>query len=76
MGKAFQRATRDAVVARDEVGGQEPAELAALATGLPRPDGGRFYEAWLRNAAALLVPIGTFTTAGTSHSGQVCRRRT
>jgi hypothetical protein len=30
------------------------------ATGLPRLDGGRFYEAWLRNPAGLLVPIGTF----------------
>jgi len=30
------------------------------ATGLPRLDGGRFYEAWLRNAAGVLVPIGTF----------------
>ena len=26
------------------------------ATGLPRLDGGRFYEAWLRNAAGVLVP--------------------
>jgi hypothetical protein len=30
------------------------------ATGLPRRAGGRFYEAWLRNAAGALVPIGTF----------------
>jgi hypothetical protein len=30
------------------------------ATGLPRLDGGRFYEAWLRNEAGALVPIGTF----------------
>jgi hypothetical protein len=30
------------------------------ATGLPRLAGGRFYEAWLRNAAGVLVPIGTF----------------
>jgi anti-sigma factor RsiW len=30
------------------------------ATGLPRLDRGRFYEAWLRNRAGLLVPIGTF----------------
>jgi anti-sigma factor RsiW len=30
------------------------------ATGLPRLDGGRFYEAWLRNRAGVLVPIGTF----------------
>jgi len=30
------------------------------ATRLPRLAGGRFYEAWLRNAAGVLVPIGTF----------------
>jgi hypothetical protein len=30
------------------------------ATGLPRLDGGRFYEAWLRNDAGMLVPVGTF----------------
>jgi hypothetical protein len=30
------------------------------ATGLPRLEGSRFYEAWLRNATGVLVPIGTF----------------
>jgi anti-sigma factor RsiW len=30
------------------------------ACGLPRLDGGRFYEAWLRNRAGVLVPVGTF----------------
>jgi hypothetical protein len=30
------------------------------ATGLPRLDRGRFYEAWLRSGAGVLVPIGTF----------------
>ena len=30
------------------------------AAGLPRLDGDRFYEAWLRNDAGVLVPIGTF----------------
>ena len=30
------------------------------ATGLPRRDKGLFYEAWLKNAAGTLVPIGTF----------------
>lgn len=30
------------------------------ATGLPRVAGGRYYEAWLRNSAGVLVPIGTF----------------
>jgi anti-sigma-K factor RskA len=30
------------------------------ASGLPRLDRGRFYQAWLRNGAGVLVPIGTF----------------
>ena len=30
------------------------------ATGLPRLDGGRFYQAWLRDASGALVPVGTF----------------
>ncbi len=30
------------------------------AKGLPRRDNGRYYEAWLKNSAGLLVPIGTF----------------
>jgi hypothetical protein len=30
------------------------------ATGLPRLDDGEFYEAWLRSADGVLVPIGTF----------------
>lgn len=30
------------------------------ATGLPRLADGRFYEAWLRNGAGVLVPVGTF----------------
>src|ERR1700712_4342166 len=30
------------------------------ANGLPRRDGGEFYEAWLKNGAGVLVPIGTF----------------
>ena len=30
------------------------------ATGLPRRDNGLYYEAWLKNAAGVLVPIGTF----------------
>jgi len=30
------------------------------ATGLPRLDKGRFYEAWLKNDSGVLVPIGTF----------------
>jgi Anti-sigma-K factor rskA, C-terminal len=30
------------------------------ATGLPRLENGRFYQAWLRDSADVLVPIGTF----------------
>ena len=30
------------------------------ATGLPRLDNGRFYEAWLRNPEGILVSVGTF----------------
>ena len=30
------------------------------ASGLPRRQGSLFYEAWLRNPAGVLVPIGTF----------------
>ncbi|HKB20167.1 MAG TPA: anti-sigma factor [Gaiellaceae bacterium] len=33
------------------------------ATGLPRRQGRLFYEAWLRNAQGVLVPIGTFNDA-------------
>ncbi|HEX9258887.1 MAG TPA: anti-sigma factor [Acidimicrobiales bacterium] len=32
------------------------------ASGLPRLDGGRFYQAWLKSADGVLVPIGTFHT--------------
>jgi hypothetical protein len=30
------------------------------ATGLPRLADGRFYQAWLKNAVGVLVPVGTF----------------
>ncbi|MDT4980759.1 MAG: hypothetical protein QOG07_2638 [Pseudonocardiales bacterium] len=30
------------------------------AKGLPRRDGGAYYEAWLKNSAGVLVPVGTF----------------
>jgi hypothetical protein len=30
------------------------------ATGLPRLDGDRFYEAWLQSSTGVLVPLGTF----------------
>jgi hypothetical protein len=35
-------------------------EIHLDATGLPRLDSGRFYQAWLRNPDGVLVPIGTF----------------
>jgi Anti-sigma-K factor rskA len=34
--------------------------IQVAATGLPRLDKGRFYEAWLRNSSGVLVPVGTF----------------
>ena len=33
------------------------------ATGLPNLQNGRYYQAWLRNAAGILVPVGTFNDA-------------
>ena len=33
------------------------------ATGLPHLKNGRYYEAWLKNPAGILVPIGTFNDA-------------
>jgi Anti-sigma-K factor rskA/Sigma-70 region 2 len=33
------------------------------ATGLTRLDNGRYYQAWLKNAAGTLVPVGTFNDA-------------
>jgi hypothetical protein len=33
------------------------------ATGLPRLANGRYYEAWLKNPAGILVPVGTFNQA-------------
>ena len=38
------------------------------ATGLPRLENGRFYEAWLRNTAGVLVPIGTFNEGRKGHA--------
>jgi hypothetical protein len=34
------------------------------AIGLPRLDNGRFYQAWLKNAAGRAIPIGTFNEGG------------
>ena len=33
------------------------------ASGLPRLDNGRYYQAWLKNSAGILVPVGTFNDA-------------
>jgi hypothetical protein len=33
------------------------------ATGLPRLSNGRYYEAWLKSSAGILVPVGTFNEA-------------
>jgi hypothetical protein len=33
------------------------------ATGLPHLEGSHFYQAWLKNAAGVLVPVGTFNDA-------------
>ena len=38
------------------------------ATRLPRLEGGRFYEAWLRNRAGVLVPVGTFNEGTEGHA--------
>ncbi|MGZ4293135.1 MAG: anti-sigma factor [Solirubrobacteraceae bacterium] len=38
-------------------------EIKLSATGLPRCEGRQFYQAWLRNAAGILVPVGTFNDA-------------
>ena len=39
-------------------------DIVLHVTGLPRLDNGRFYEAWLKNPAGILVPIGTFNQSG------------
>ena len=38
-------------------------EIKLSATGLPHLANGRYYEAWLKNAAGILVPVGTFNDA-------------
>ena len=35
-------------------------EIQLSATGLPHLANGRYYQAWLKNPAGILVPIGTF----------------
>ncbi|HEX3226736.1 MAG TPA: anti-sigma factor [Gaiellaceae bacterium] len=46
----------DATLTRRPAGWQIQLE----ATGLPHLSGGAFYEAWLRDDAGVLVPVGTF----------------
>ncbi|HEY2657785.1 MAG TPA: anti-sigma factor [Solirubrobacteraceae bacterium] len=38
-------------------------QIKLSATGLPRLSGSRYYQAWLKNAHGILVPIGTFNDA-------------
>ncbi len=37
--------------------------ITLKASGLPHLDNGRYYQAWLKNSAGILVPIGTFNDA-------------
>jgi hypothetical protein len=38
-------------------------KIEVKATGLPRIQNGRYYQAWLKNDAGILVPVGTFNDA-------------
>ena len=38
-------------------------QVELSATGLPHLTDGRYYQAWLKNSAGVLVPIGTFNDA-------------
>lgn len=38
-------------------------EIQLSATGLPHLANGRYYQAWLKNPAGILVPVGTFNDA-------------
>jgi hypothetical protein len=51
-------ASGDATLTRTDAGWRVSLHVA----GLPRLDNGRFYEAWLKNGAGSLVPIGTFNS--------------
>ena len=51
-------ASGDATLTRTDAGWRVALHVA----GLPRLDNGRFYEAWLKNGAGSLVPIGTFNS--------------
>jgi hypothetical protein len=64
--KSFQAALAPTDLAPDAGGGATLTKSSSGwrieldASGLPRLDSGRFYEAWLKNDAGTLVPIGTF----------------
>lgn len=49
-------ATGDATLTKTSSGWR----IRLRSRGLPRLDGGRFYEAWLKNRSGALVPVGTF----------------
>ena len=38
-------------------------QIKLSASGLPRREGTQFYQAWLKNAGGILVPVGTFNDA-------------
>jgi hypothetical protein len=38
-------------------------QVELSASGLPHLTNGRYYQAWLKNSAGVLVPIGTFNDA-------------
>ena len=38
-------------------------QIELSATGLPHLSNGRYYQAWLKNSAGILVPVGTFNDA-------------
>jgi hypothetical protein len=38
-------------------------QIKLSTSGLPHLSGGRYYEAWLKDAAGILVPVGTFNDA-------------
>lgn len=52
--------TGTATVTRTDAGW----EVALDTTGLPRLDAGRYYQAWMRDAAGVLVPLGSFNGSG------------
>jgi hypothetical protein len=54
-------ASGDATLTKTDAGWKVVLE----AQGLPRLDNGRFYQAWLKNRAGVLVPIGTFNQGPT-----------